>query len=208
MSLLYDTEVAAVESLGSYNVWLRFADGTEGKIDLASEMDDPVWEGGLDRWRDPAFFDAVQVGGDGIIWGVERGREGLGDEVSFSSDWLYAEIRGLGMVEMYPEAYAVRVVKALPLEKYRVRMVFADGTEGEVDLGDFAGRGVFRRWDSPGVWERMRANRGTLEWGSNDPQRVLDFCPEMLYSRASGISRDQMESESFARAALASLTGN
>ena len=208
MSLLYDTEVAAVESLGPYSVWLRFSDGTEGKIDLASEMDDPVWKGALDRWRDPAFFDAVQVGGDGIVWGVERGREGVGDDVSFSGDRLYAEIRGLSMVEMYPEAYAVRVAEALPLEKYRVRIAFADGTDGEVDLGDFGGRGVFRRWDSPGVWKGMRVNRGTLEWGSDDPQRVLDFCPEMLYSRASGISRDQMESESFARAALARLVGN
>lgn len=208
MSLLYNTEVVAVESLGPYSVWLRFADGAEGKVDLSSELEDPVWEGGLERWHDPAFFDAVQVGGSGIVWGVEKGREGFGDEVSFSRDWLYAEVRGLGIVDMYPESYAVKVVEALPLEKYRVHIRFADGTEGEVDLEDFAGRGVFRRWDIPGVWEGMRVNRGTLEWGPDDPREVLDFSPEMLYSRASGISRDQMESPSFARAALARLTGN
>ena len=87
MSLLYNTQVEAVDSLGPFSVWLRFADGTEGKIDLASELDDPAWEGGLDRWHDPAFFDAVQVGGEGIAWGAESGRVGVDYEVSLSGDW-------------------------------------------------------------------------------------------------------------------------
>ena len=39
--------------------------------------------------------------------------------------------------------------------KYRVWMRFADGTEGTADFGDFAGRGVFRQWEDPGVWEGM-----------------------------------------------------
>lgn len=208
MGLLYNTDVAAVESLGPYSVWLRFTDGTEGKVDLASELKDPAWEGDLERWHDPDFFDSVEVGGFGIVWGPRKGTEGPSDAISLTSDRLYGEVRGLSPVEMHPELYAVRVVEAQPLKKYRVRLSFADGMAGIVDLADFAGRGVFKRWDRPEVWEGMRIKHETLQWGSDDPGEVLDFSPEMLYSRASGISRDEMESQRFARAALARLTGD
>lgn len=208
MGLLYNTDVASVESLGPYSVWLRFADGTEGKVDLASELQDPAWEGDLERWHDPDFFDSVEVGGFGIVWGLRKGPEDPTDPISLSSDRLYGEVRGLSPVEMHPEIYAVRVVEAQPLKKYRVRLRFADGMAGIVDLADFAGRGVFKRWDRPEVWEGMRIKHDTLQWGPDDPGEVLDFSPEMLYSRASGISRDEMESQRFARAALARLTGD
>ena len=207
MGLLYNTDVAAVESLGPCSVWLRFADGTEGKVDLASELKDPAWEGDLERWHDPDFFDSVEVGGFGIVWGVRKGTEGSSEAISLSSDRLYGEVRGLSPVEMHPELYAVRVAEAQPLEKYRVRLRFADGVAGILDLADFAGRGVFKRWDRPGVWEGMRIKHDTLQWGSDDPGAVLDFCPEMSYSRASGISRDEMESYRFTGLRWSTLRG-
>ena len=74
MGLLYNTDVAAVESLGRYSVWLRFTDGTEGKVYLASELKDTAWEGDLERWHDPDFFDSVEVGGFGIVWGLRNRR--------------------------------------------------------------------------------------------------------------------------------------
>ena len=51
----------------------------------------------------------------------------------------------------------------------------------------------------------MRVARQALEWGPDDPARVMDLNPEMLYSRVSGISREEMESRRFARAALKML---
>ena len=70
-------------------------------------------------------------------------------------------------------------------------MRFADGTEGTADFGDFAGRCVFCQWEDPGVWEGMRMSHGAVVWGPDDPSMVLDFCPEMLYERVSGVSREE-----------------
>ena len=39
-----------------------------------------------------------------------------------------------------------KVVDVRPLETYRVWVRFADGTQGEVDLSDLAGKGVFTGW--------------------------------------------------------------
>ena len=41
-------------------------------------------------------------------------------------------------------------------------MRFADGMEGTAGFGDFAGKGVFRQWEDPGVWVWMRMSHGTV----------------------------------------------
>lgn len=76
----------------------------------------------------------------------------------------------------------------------------SDGTEGEADPGDFAGWGMFLKWDRPGAWEwrSMRIAHHTLEWGPDDPTRVVDLCSEMLYSRVLGVPREEMETPRFA----------
>ena len=207
MSVLYDTLVTAVEARCQYRVWIRFVDGTEGEVDLSDELDGETWDGELEQWRDPAFFSTVRIGGLGIAWGGEDEYEDEYDAISLPSDRLYADLRSLTSVDMYPELHAVQVVGARPLEKYRVWIRFADGTEGEADLGDFAGLEIFGQWDDPGVWEGMRIAYHTLEWGSEDPTRVLDICPEALYSRVAGVSREEMESAEFALGALERLAG-
>ena len=42
-------------------------------------------------------------------------------------------------------------------------------------------------------------------WGPDDPTMVLDFCPEMLYERVSGVSREEVRSPGFVRLALQRL---
>ena len=51
----------------------------------------------------------------------------------------------------------------------------------------------------------MRVSYPTVVWGSDDPTKVLDFCPDMLYSRASGVSREEMRSPGFAELCLERL---
>ncbi len=191
MSVLYDSRVVAVESRGLFRLWVRFADGTEGEADLSSWLDDPDSEGFFEPWRDPGFFSTVRVGdiglgSVGVVWGNPDDYEDKWDAVGLSGDELYMEIHGLTPVEMHPEWHATKLVEAKPLEKYRVWMRFADGTEGAADFGDFAGKGVFNQWEDPGVWEGMRLSHGTVEWGPDDPTKVLDFCPDMLYKAGIG----------------------
>lgn len=206
MSVLYDTRVVAVETRGLFRLWVRFADGTEGEIDVSSYLDDPETADYYEPWRQAGFFETVRPGRWGVVWGDPDDYEDEWDAPGFTGDELYMKLRGLSLVEMHPEHYATRLVEAKPLEKYRVWMRFVDGTEGTSDVGDFAGRAVCRIWDDPGVWEGMRVSSyDTVEWGPDDPTKVVDFCPDMLYSRVSGVSREDMQSPGFARQSLETL---
>jgi len=81
--------------------------------------------------------------------------------------------------------YDVVAVEARPGFKVWVR--FENGVEGEADLSDLAGRGVFERWtEYPGEFAEVAvdAESGTLTWPGG-----LDVAPDRLYSdvvRATG----------------------
>jgi hypothetical protein len=71
-------------------------------------------------------------------------------------------------------------VKALP--GYRLRLKFADGISGEVDVSYLAGKGVFAKWDHPGEFEKVSiGSSGELVWGED-----LDLCPDALYMKITG----------------------
>ena len=66
--------------------------------------------------------------------------------------------------------------------RYRIWLRYDDGTEGEVDLSDLAGRGVFVAWDNPGVFSEVQlGSHGAIEWPGD-----LDLCPDALYLRLTG----------------------
>ena len=71
-------------------------------------------------------------------------------------------------------------VRALP--GYRLWLRYSDGAEGEVDLSEFAGRGVFKLWDD---YDRFRAvsigAQGQIAWSE-----AIDLCPDALYLRLTG----------------------
>jgi len=71
-----------------------------------------------------------------------------------------------------------RVVEVKALEKYRIWVRFADGSEGEIDLSDLAGKGVFSAWDKPGEFERVYVDQEshTVAWPGE-----IDLCPDRLY---------------------------
>lgn len=72
-------------------------------------------------------------------------------------------------------------VKALPL--YRVRIRFSDGVEGEVDLSDLVGKGVFTDWNDPKQFARVSIDpeSHTLTWPGG-----IDLCPDALYQEVTG----------------------
>ncbi len=67
---------------------------------------------------------------------------------------------------------------------YRIWVRYADGSEGEVDLSDLAGRGVFRAWDERGLFDTVRITaHGSIAWGEE-----IELCADVLYLELTGKS--------------------
>lgn len=68
-------------------------------------------------------------------------------------------------------------------EGHRLWLRYSDGTSGEVDLSDLAGKGVFRPWHDPTFFEAVRLDgHGGIEWGEH-----LGLCGDALYLRLRGL---------------------
>lgn len=71
------------------------------------------------------------------------------------------------------------VVSVEPRPNFKVWIRFEDGVEGQADLSDLAGRGVFKRWtDDPSEFFQVAVDpdSGTLVWPGG-----LDVAPDRLY---------------------------
>ena len=81
---------------------------------------------------------------------------------------------------MFPRVKLVRHVR-----DYRLELTFTDGTTREVDFRQrIVGRGgVFRELEDVGLFERVQVDpeAGTIVWPNG-----VDFCPDVLYSLATG----------------------
>jgi len=75
-----------------------------------------------------------------------------------------------------------------PLENFRIWLRYDDGTEGDVDLSDVAGRGVFEPWNDRTFFEAVRlGSHGAIEWGTD-----IDICPDAMYLRLTGKSPEEV----------------
>jgi Protein of unknown function (DUF2442) len=75
-----------------------------------------------------------------------------------------------------------RVIEVRPGLDHRIWIKFDDGTQGEVDLSDLAGRGVFRSWTDRSVFEQVVVDEsGAVAWPGE-----IDLCPDALYLRLTG----------------------
>ena len=78
-----------------------------------------------------------------------------------------------------------RVKRVRHMFDYRLEMSFTDGTTGELDFRQrIVGRGgVFRQLEDVGFFQRVQVDpeAGTIVWPNG-----VDFCPDVLYSLATG----------------------
>jgi len=82
----------------------------------------------------------------------------------------------------------MKIVSVKPESGFAIEVGFEDGTCGVVDLGDLAGRGVFRAWLEEGVFEKVKITAvGALEWPGE-----LDLCPDSIYLRLTGKSPQEV----------------
>ncbi len=72
-----------------------------------------------------------------------------------------------------------RIVAVKVLPAYKVWMRFADGVEGEVDLSDLVGKGVFAAWNDPDAFALVAIDprSHTLTWADG-----IDLAPDALYA--------------------------
>jgi len=65
---------------------------------------------------------------------------------------------------------------------------YEDGVEGEIDLSDVAGTGVFAAWLDRDFFEDVRIGElGEIAW-----RNEIDLCPEALYLEITGKSPEDI----------------
>lgn len=81
-------------------------------------------------------------------------------------------------------------VKAL--ENYRLKVKFADGTEGIADLSEFKGKGIFSEWDKNDLFYSVYIDKKTkaIAWNEN-----LEIDVNNIYLKIIGKSFDEWENE-------------
>ena len=73
-------------------------------------------------------------------------------------------------------------VDVMALEGYRIWIKFDDDVEGEIDLSDLAGRGVFEAWKDRAFFEKVEVpDYDAIAWPGD-----LSLCSDMLYMRLTG----------------------
>lgn len=77
-----------------------------------------------------------------------------------------------------------KIIAVKPLPGYRVWIRFSDDSEGEVDLADLVGKGVFSIWNNPETFKKVSIDpeMHTLVWPGG-----IDICPDSLYEDLTGI---------------------
>jgi len=80
-----------------------------------------------------------------------------------------------------------RPVEVRALEPYRIWLRYDDGVEGELDLGNLAGDGVFAAWDDHSFFADVRLGScGSIVWGDD-----LDLCGDALYLKLTGMTSQE-----------------
>lgn len=71
-----------------------------------------------------------------------------------------------------------KIVEAEPRDDYRLWVRFEDGVEGEVDLSDLVGEGVFEGWEEAAEFRKVSIDEetDTVAWPGD-----IELCPDSLY---------------------------
>jgi hypothetical protein len=80
-----------------------------------------------------------------------------------------------------------KAVKVSALPGYRVRVSFADGVDGIVDLAHLVGKGVFSLWTDARTFENVSIGAsGQIRWTDE-----VELCPDALYLQITGKSPEE-----------------
>jgi hypothetical protein len=78
------------------------------------------------------------------------------------------------------------LVRALP--SYRIYIKYSDGTEGEVNLTDLVGQGIFEAWRDHSFFNRVHLGPGRqIRWSDE-----IELCPDSVYMRLTGKTPEEL----------------
>jgi hypothetical protein len=85
----------------------------------------------------------------------------------------------------------LKITKIEPVGGYQLRLTYADGITGVVDLSHLVGKGVFRLWNDPQAFARVRiGSGGEVHWSDE-----VQLCADALYLELTGKSVDELFSK-------------
>ena len=197
---MFFSQPVEVEARPGYKIWVKYANGPEGVVDLS----DLVGQGPYAAWNDPDFFN------DGRI-NIETGVIAWGSDVDVCPDAIYLELTGLSFDQVFtwmqeapvigwmledteaPASTVPKLVEVKACEGYRIWVRFDDGVSGEVDLSHLAGKGVFKAWDDPEFFKGVYVAAGhAIAWSEE-----IDMCPDAAYMEVTGLTVEEVFPEFF-----------
>lgn len=82
----------------------------------------------------------------------------------------------------------LKLVHVEPLAGYRLRLRYADGVTGDVDLSHLVGKGVFQLWNDLEAFRRVSiGSAGEVRWSDE-----VDLCADALYLEVTGKQPDEL----------------
>lgn len=191
---MFFSQPVEVEARPGYKIWVKYANGPEGVVDLSYL----VGQGPYAAWSDPDFFKAVHIDSElqTIAWG---------NDVDICPDAVYLALTGKSFDQVFSwmqeppvigwqlEAEKsilnrLSVVEVKALEGYRIWLRYSDGATGEVDLSHLAGRGVFKAWLDRQFFEDVFIGEGgEVSWRDD-----LDLDPFQLYMDITGKTVEEL----------------
>ena len=79
-------------------------------------------------------------------------------------------------------------VEVRALEPYRIWVRYDDGVEGELDLSDIAGDGVFVAWEDHSFFAGVHLGpAGSIAWSDD-----IDMCGDALYLEITGATPEEL----------------
>ena len=75
-----------------------------------------------------------------------------------------------------------------PRSEFKLWVKYDDGSTGEIDLSDLAGRGVFAAWNNSTTFQSAHIGpQGQLSWGDE-----VELCPDAIYMRLTGKTPEEV----------------
>lgn len=83
-------KIVAIKALPEYKLWLEYADGTKGEVDVSHL----VGQGVFKKWLIPGEFEKVSIGSMGeLVWG---------NDIDLCPDSLYLRLTGKSPEDIFP----------------------------------------------------------------------------------------------------------